>query len=166
MAGPGKRGAKGKYEEWLTPDGLTQIRGWARDKYTDKQIAGNIGIAENTFCDWKNRFPAILEALKKGRAPVIEEVEDALYKGATGYDVEEKIEEITVAPDGTQQKHIRKTTRHIPPNAALTIFALKNLKKWKFKDKPVEEISADDDPLKRLIERLDREANNRNNVAE
>lgn len=147
-----RQGAKGKYEEWIAPDGLLQIRGWARDGYTDKQIASNIGVAENTFCGWKNRFPEIIEAIKKGRRPVVEELEDALYKGAMGYDVEEKIEEITSMPDGTQQKHIRRTTRHIPINASLLIFALKNLKSTKFRDKPLDADGQSIEPVKVVID--------------
>lgn len=135
------RGARIKAEDWTTPDGLLLIRGWARDGFSDKQIAVNIGIGERTFTDWKKREPAIVAALKKGRRPVAEEIEDALYKGAIGYDVEEVTEEIV--DDGeTKKKHIRRVKRHVPPNPALTIFALKNLKKRKFKDKPID----DDEP--------------------
>lgn len=138
------RGARIALEEWLSPDGLLLIRGWARDGYTDKQIAANIGITERTFTNWKKREVSIVSALKNGRRPVIEEVEDALYKGATGYDVEEVTEEII--DDGeTKKKHIRRVKRHIPPNPALTIFALKNLKKWKFKDKPTDDAAKIDD---------------------
>lgn len=28
--------AKGKYEHWLTPEGLLKIEGWARDGLTDE----------------------------------------------------------------------------------------------------------------------------------
>ncbi|WP_201261389.1 hypothetical protein [Lactococcus lactis] len=35
---------KGKYEEWLTAEGLILLEGWARDGLTDEQIAKNIGI--------------------------------------------------------------------------------------------------------------------------
>lgn len=139
------RGARIKAEDWTTPDGLLLIRGWARDGFSDKQIAANIGIGETTFCAWKKRFPEIVETLKKGRRPVVEEIEDALYKGAIGYDVKETVEEITKDPDGTERSHIRRTTRHIPPNPALVIFALKNLKKWKFKDKPTDDAVKIDD---------------------
>ena len=31
--------AKGKYEQWLTPEGLLKLEGWARDGLTDEQIA-------------------------------------------------------------------------------------------------------------------------------
>ncbi len=39
--------AKGKYQEWITEDGLLQIEGWARDGLSDLQIATKkIGIGE------------------------------------------------------------------------------------------------------------------------
>ena len=31
--------AKGKYHEWLKPEGLTRIQGWAMDGLTDEEIA-------------------------------------------------------------------------------------------------------------------------------
>ena len=36
--------AKGKYQKWLTPEGLLLLEGWARDGLTDEQIAKKIGI--------------------------------------------------------------------------------------------------------------------------
>ena len=36
--------AKGKYQEWLEPDGLLKLEGYARDGLTDEQIAKNMGI--------------------------------------------------------------------------------------------------------------------------
>ena len=41
--------AKGKYEYWLTEEGLLLLEGWARDGLTDEQIAQNMGIAYSTF---------------------------------------------------------------------------------------------------------------------
>ena len=47
-----------------------------------------MGVSYSTLCEWKDhRFPEILEALKKGKAPVDIEVENALLKRATGYTV-------------------------------------------------------------------------------
>jgi hypothetical protein len=51
-----KAGAKGKYHEWLTPEGLLRIEGWARDGLVDEQIAHNMGISTTTLYDYKNRF--------------------------------------------------------------------------------------------------------------
>ena len=69
---------KGKYEYWITPEGLLKIEGWARDGLVDEQIAENIGIRAGTLYDWKNRFPDISEALKKGKEVVDRQVENAL----------------------------------------------------------------------------------------
>jgi transposase len=74
--------AKGKYEEWLTEDGLILIEGWARDGLTDEQIAHNMGISRSTLKEWKKDYPAISAALKKTKEVVDREVENALYKKA------------------------------------------------------------------------------------
>ena len=68
--------AKGKYQEWLTPEGLLKIEGWARDGLVDKQIAANIGVSERTFTDWKSKYSAISSALKKGKEVVDRQVEN------------------------------------------------------------------------------------------
>lgn len=106
--------AKGKYERWLEPDGLTLLEGWARDGLTDEQIAHNCGITATTLYDWKNRFTEISEALKRGKEVVDYQVENALLKKAIGGD----------------------TTAQI--------FWLKNRKPDKWRDKPQEEKQAYD----------------------
>lgn len=74
--------AKGKYEKWLTTDSLILLEGWARDGLTDKQIAKNIGISEQTLNVWKKSYPSLSESLKKGKEVVDYEVQNALYKNA------------------------------------------------------------------------------------
>ncbi len=59
--------AKGKYEYWLTPEGLIKLEGWARDGLTDEQIAQNIGINPATLYDWKNKYDEISKTLKRER---------------------------------------------------------------------------------------------------
>lgn len=144
----------GKYRDWITQDGLDTIRGWARDGYSDTQIAKNIGVSRQQFYVWQKEYPDILDALKKGRQPVVVALEDALYKAGLGYEYEEMVEEITEV-DGEQRKHIKRIKKHAPPNVIALIFALKNLKKQKFKDKPVDEIEKTDDVLLAILRRWD-----------
>ena len=77
---------KGKYRDWITEEGLLLIEGWARDGLTDEQIAHNIGIRRETLCVWKNKYPNISNALKKGKEVVDRQVENALLKRALGYE--------------------------------------------------------------------------------
>lgn len=95
-----------KYQEWLESDGLTLLEGWARDGLTEEQIARNIGCGLSTLKEWKNKFPAILDALKRGKEVVDFEVENALLKSAM---------------DG---------------NTTAQIFWLKNRRPDKWRDKP------------------------------
>ena len=69
-----------KYEKWLEQEGLLLIEGWARDGLTDEQIAGNMGVSRSTLNSWKDRYPDILDALKKGKEIVDRQVENALLK--------------------------------------------------------------------------------------
>ena len=83
--------AKGKYQQWLEPDGLVLLEGWARDGLTDEQIAHNMGISTATLYDWKNKFQDISETLKKGKEVVDYEVENALLNKALGGDTTAQI---------------------------------------------------------------------------
>jgi len=81
--------ARGKYQEWLEQDNLLMIEGWARQGLTDEQIAKNMGIKKSTFYDWLKKYPDISDSLKRGKAPVDFEVENALLKRAIGFEYEE-----------------------------------------------------------------------------
>ena len=74
--------AKGKYQKWLTPEGLLLLEGWARDGLTDEQIAKKIGISRKTLNDWKNNYSDICDTLKKGKEVVDYQVENALLNSA------------------------------------------------------------------------------------
>ena len=74
--------ARGKFEYWLTDEGLTLLAGWARDGLTDEQIAHNVGISRETLSQWKKRFSDISDTLKKGKEVVDYAVENALLDKA------------------------------------------------------------------------------------
>ena len=78
--------ARGKYQEWLEPDGLILLQGWARDGLTEEQIAHNIGITRETLRVWKKKYSGISGALKKGKEVVDIAVENALLKKALSGD--------------------------------------------------------------------------------
>lgn len=128
-------GRKGQSAEWVTEDALLRVQSWARDGLNDEQIAGNIGIGTSTFYEWQNRFPEFREAIKKGKAPVDAEVENALLKRALGYDYEETVTEIEELGEGRQKKHVRKVKKHMPADVTAQIFWLKNRRPGRWRDK-------------------------------
>ena len=138
-------GRRSLASEYLTDDGLLLLEGWARDGLTDKDIAEKkIGINESTFCRWKLRHSTILQALKKGRAPVAEKIEKSLYDMCQKQTYKDVVEEITTDKNGNiVSKHKRITTREVAPNSTAVIFALKNLKPDRFRDKQIIESNAE-----------------------
>lgn len=136
---------KSKADEWLTPDGLLRVKGWARDGLTDEQIAHNMGCSYSTFRVWLGHYSALSAALQQGKAPVDLEVENALLKRALGFEYVETTTEIHDMPDGTQRKHIKKTTKMVVPDTAAAFIWLKNRRPDKWRDKPPEAVAESDD---------------------
>lgn len=141
-----------KYEDWLTPDGLARIEGWARDGLTDKQIAGNIGISEKSFCRWKDSYPSIVTALKKGKAPVDLAVENALYKSATGFTKKLKKPVKLRQRGGTEIIEYVEEEFYYPPQVTAQIYWLKNRRRDRWKDKP--ELDTDNSGISEILQSL------------
>ena len=147
--------AKGKYQEWLEPEGLLKIEGWARDGLTDEQIAEKMGICRDTLIEWKKKYSDISDALKKGKEVVDRLVENALFKKATG-EVRTikkpiKVKEV-LYEDGkriSEKERIEYADEevYIPPDTTAQIFWLKNRKPSDWRDKPEGESVKDENEV-------------------
>lgn len=135
--------AKGKYQYWLTPDGLLLLEAWARDGLSDEQLAHNMGISPSTLYEWKKRFPEMSEALKKGKDVVDVEVENALLLKAMGFKETVrkavKVKEVQYK-DGkrvSEKEHIEYADEEVfvPPDTTAQIFWLKNRRPEQWRDK-------------------------------
>lgn len=132
-----KAGKRGKYEDWITDDGLLKAQGWARDGLSNEQIAHNMGITFQTLYKWQDKYSELREALKKGKEVVDREVENALLKRAMGYETVEEVEE-PVEDKETGEVQMRVTKRvkkQVAPDVTAQIFWLKNRKPAEFRDK-------------------------------
>ena len=151
-----------KYDRWLTEEGLLKITGWARDGLIDKQIAHNMGVSYTSLREWKNQFPAIAEALRKGKEVVDREVENALYKSAIGYTqtIRKPVKVKIVDYDPETGRKIRETESwkaveeeiHVPPQVTAQIFWLKNRKPDQWREKNDLTLTPSNGVLESLIE--------------
>ena len=142
--------AKGKYEYWLTPEGLLKIEGWARDGLTDEQISQNMGIAYSTLRSWRDKFSAISAVLKKGKEVVDRQVENALLKRALGYEYEEVKEKF----EGGEMTERTVVKKEVIPDTTAQIFWLKNRKPDKWRDKPDYEDTSAIDKLDSILKEM------------
>lgn len=124
----------GKYKEWLKENNLIRLTDWIKKEEgaTDKDISKYIGISTTTFYEWIKKYPEIKKAVEEGKEPTDIKVENAMYKSALGYFVEEEEFSIQESDRGTTKK-TKKTKRYIPPNITAQIFWLKNRnpKEWR-----------------------------------
>lgn len=130
-------GRKGLYKEWLEPDNLIRLEGWARNGLTDEQIAHNIGITTTTLYDWKKKYPQFAEAVKRGKEVVDIMVENALLKSALGYSYDEVVKEriFDYETETSKVVEVKRTTKEVAPNPTSLIFWLKNRQPEKWRDK-------------------------------
>jgi len=120
-----------KFEKWLTDEGVSLLRGWARDGLTDAEIAHNCGVNRDTLQQWRKRFSVISDALKEAKQVVDIRVVDALYRKAIGFTHEEVIEDFNDAGVLTGR---RVLTKQHPPDTTAIIYWLKNRMRDLWKD--------------------------------
>ena len=150
--------------DWETEGSLLLLSGWKREGYTDKQIAAKIGITTVTLCAWKSKSPLILNALKKSREEWHKELEQAMYKRALGYHVQETVEEYIYDENGNEfLKTKRINTKYIPPSETMQIFVSKHDIRGHWLD---EKTDADKEEQKQRIEKLKREAEKTDETSE
>ncbi len=138
--------ANAKYKDWLKPDKLILLEGWARDGLTDEQIAHNMGISRKTLAIWKKEYSDIGDTLKKGKEVVDYEVENALLDKALGITkiIKKPIKLKEVIYDNgkrvSEKEHVEYADEeiYIPPDTTAQIFWLKNRRPDKWRDKPNE----------------------------
>ena len=121
-------------DDWLTDDGLLLLECWARDGYTMMDISNRIGIDNDVFLRWKDRYPEIRQAVSKGKELVDYEVENALLKSALGYKTKE-VKVTTTMRYGKVVETIKETTdKEVAPNVTAIQMWLYNRQKDKWKN--------------------------------
>ncbi|MCQ9290691.1 helix-turn-helix domain-containing protein [Staphylococcus hyicus] len=114
-------------DDWLKPEQLIRVQGWARDGLTMDQIAYNMGITKPTLYKWQKKNNNLVNALKVGRDSADRQVENALFKNAIGFHYTE--EQIT---DDGEVVEVKKYSK---PNTTAQIFWLKNRKPDAWREK-------------------------------
>lgn len=143
---PDGRSKRGKYQEWLTEDGLLKLAAWSRDGLTREQIAHNVGCSLSTLKDWCNKYPAISAAISRAREVTDIIAENSLYKTANGYTVRLaktfKLKKIVFNEETgrkiSEEEYLQEGYEevHIPANVQAQKFWLINRKPEDWKEKP------------------------------
>lgn len=126
--------AKSKWSQ--VKHNLCLIEKWARDGLTEAQISKNLGVSRNTLNDYKNRYPDLLNAIKRGKQACITEIENALVKRALGFEYEE-VKTYMKDDGGKVTKYTEKTRKYQPPDVGACAILLKNKDRGNWADNPM-----------------------------
>ena len=125
--------AKSRWEE--VKEKLMLVEAWARDGLTEDQIAKNLGVSMSTLSKYKVEHSEVVEALKRGKEVVDFEVENCLFKRATGYSYEEVTSEAKNVDGILVMVETKRVKKEVPPDVTAQIFWLKNRKPKEWRDK-------------------------------
>lgn len=145
-------GRPSKYETHVKPN-LEQIKKWAEQGATEKQIAEQLGVAYSSFNEYKKQFPELSEILKeKDMNPLVEELRSALVKRALGFEYKEKKEYIKEDPmTGARTKYVEITTRQSLPDSTAIFGALNIYDPTYIRDRANHELRREDLELRKKL---------------
>lgn len=150
-------GRPSKYETHIKPH-LEQIKKWAEQGATERQIAKQLGVAYSSFCLYKTKYSELSELLKaKDMKPLVEDLRSALVKKALGFKYKEKKEYIKEDPEtGNKVKYLEITTKQALPDTTAIFGALNIYDPEYVRDRKNHELREKDYELRKAIA----EANN------
>lgn len=99
---------------------------------TEKQIAEFMGVGYSSWCDYKNKYSELSDALKKGREHLVYELKSTLIKKAKGFQYSEKKIIKEHGKVVREEEYIRSS---LPDVAALNLL-LKNYDKDNWSNDP------------------------------
>lgn len=128
-------------QDWRLDRNLKTLRCWARAGHSQEEIAERMGVSLNVLKRWRMTWPEIDNALNASWEEAVHEVENALYRRALGYEVQETAEETTELADGSIETKTTRRERVIPGETTAMIFFLKNRAPERWNDRKL--VSAD-----------------------
>lgn len=128
-----KTGRPPKSDKWLTSKGLNQVKKWAKEGLTDREIAAKMKIATSTFYAWQIEFSEFSDAVEEGKDSYDkEEPVSNLRRIMQGY--EKKRTTIDYDPEGNIIK-TRVVIEEVPPSFEANRWWLTNRDPEQWKDK-------------------------------
>lgn len=104
----------------------------------NREIAKELGVSGKTLDNWIAKYPELLRAIKRGRAHIDDQVENALLRRALGA---EHPEDKVFCNNG--QIIVQPVIKHYPPDTAAAFIWLKNRRPDKWRDKHETEINGE-----------------------
>jgi len=124
-----------KYPEYVKSR-FDEIEIWLKKGLSEKQIYTNLSVGKTAWERYKKVHEELRDLLKSGRITQVQEVENALYKNATGfyYYVDDMMK--VKDKDGSEKVQVVRLQKFKPPETGAIAFFLKNKASDRYMDNP------------------------------
>lgn len=102
-------GRPNKYETYVKSR-FDEIKEWLKLGATEKEIAKRLQVHKSTFIEYKNKYPELNELIVNSRKVPVEEIKNAMYKRAVGF---EYIETKTISQEVKLPEHLAEALEKI-----------------------------------------------------
>ena len=116
---------KNKYNEYVKSR-FEDIKKWCKRGATDKEIIKMLGIGKTAFYDYQEKYTEFSELIKNNRIDAVEEIKNALFKRATGFQYIETKESKTTDENGVVSVKRESITKTVVPDPASCMILLKH----------------------------------------
>ena len=107
------------FETWkknnVLEDKLNLITNLVGKRSTQLMISQQLGISSKTFISLRDKHKEIRDAIAKGEDMLLNNIFDAIYKRAVGYETEDEVTTYEIVGDRKKQR-IVKTKKVYPPD--------------------------------------------------
>lgn len=107
------------FETWkknnVLEDKLNLITNLVGKRSTQLMISQQLGISSKTFITLRDKHKEIRDAIAKGEDMLLNNILDAIYKRAVGYETEDEVTTYEIVGDRKKQR-IVKTKKVYPPD--------------------------------------------------
>lgn len=118
-------GRPNKYETHVKPR-FDEIKKWCKRGATDKEIIQMLGIGKSAYYDYMVKYTEFSELIKKNRINAVEEIKNALYKRAVGFQYVETKESRNEDENGNVSVKTEKIVKTVVPDPASCMILLKH----------------------------------------
>jgi hypothetical protein len=120
------------------PEFVDQARKLAELGLTDHEIADFFQVSRMSLHKWRGEYPEFRDAMKAGKEPADDRVEQSLFHRAVGYTFAS--EKIFLPAQSSEALRV-PITEHVPPDTTACIFWLKNRQPTLWRDRSQHEHS-------------------------
>lgn len=139
-----------KYDTHVKPY-LQKIKEAVERGVEENQIARSLGVSKSAWCDYKNKYSEFADVfIKKDVSGILEQLDGALMKIATGYEYEETKNYIKTNENGEDVICTEKFKKHQPPNVTAIFGAYNRFDPNYVKDRAYYELKRQEMELKKM----------------